>query len=129
MTEATVRYGVVALARSDRRLMEATLQSIARLPDAPDTVALVVSKPRAHLFADASSNPALPRCIRVVTSDYVDALPLAEGFRAMAGEVDVIVFVPEGVVLDPDYLISIRDTTARWQDVVGDVRFDPPGRR
>ena len=116
-----LRYGVVALARSDRHLMEATLQSIARLPDTPDAVALVVSRLRAHLFADAASNPAFPRHLRVVTSEHVDALPLADGFRAMAGKVDVIVFVPEGVVLDPDYLISIRETAGRWQDMVGEL--------
>jgi len=121
MTEQALRYGVVALARQDRRLMDATVASIARLPDAPDAMALVVSKLRAHLFADAASNPAFPRQMRVVTSDDVDSLPLADGFRAMAGKVDVIVFVPEGVVLDPDYLISIRETTERWQDIVGEL--------
>src|SRR5450432_4059921 len=103
------------------RRMEATLQSIARLPDAPDAVALVVSKLRAHLFADASSNQWFPRQMRLVTSEAVDALPLADGFRAMAGKVDVIVFVPEGVVLDSDYLIAIRETTERWQDMVGEL--------
>jgi hypothetical protein len=121
ITAEPLRYGVVALARSDRRLMEATLGSIARLPDTPDAVALVVSKLRAHLFADAVSNPAFPRHMRVVTSESIDALPLADGFRAMAGKVDVIVFAPEGVVLDPDYLISIRETAERWQDMVGEL--------
>jgi hypothetical protein len=119
--EKPLRYGVVALARSDRRLMEATLQSIARLPDTPDAVALVVSKVRAHLFDDAMSNPSFPPRMRLVTSEAVDSLPLADGFRAMAGKVDVIVFVPEGVVLDPDYVISIRETAERWQDMVGEL--------
>ena len=35
MIEGSLRYGIVALARSDRRLMEATLQSIARLSGNP----------------------------------------------------------------------------------------------
>jgi hypothetical protein len=119
MTQAAPRYGIVALARSDRRLMEATLQSIARLSGAPDEVALVVSKLRAHVFAAA--NPSLARQMDVVTSEAVDALPLADAFRAMAGKVDIIVFVPEGVVLDPDYLAAIRETAQRWQDMVGEL--------
>jgi hypothetical protein len=120
MTQPALRYGIVALARSDRRLMEATLQSIARLSDAPDAVALVVSKLRAHVFADAVK-PSLARQMSVVTSETVDALPVADAFRAMAGKVDVIVFVPEGVVLDPDYLVAIRETAQRWQDMVGEL--------
>jgi hypothetical protein len=121
MTQATLRYGVVALARSDRRLMEATLRSIARLRDGPDAVAMVVSRQRAHAFADASSNPEFPSGMRVATSDYVDALPLGDGFRAMVGEADVILFVPESVVLDPDYLTAIRETATRWHDMVGEL--------
>jgi len=116
-----LRYGIVALARSDRRLMEATLQSIARLPDAPDAVALVVPKLRAHQFGDALTNPTFPRALWMVVSDSFDALPLADGFRAMAPRVDIIVFVPEGVVLDPDYLIGVRETAECWQDLVGEL--------
>jgi hypothetical protein len=120
MTAAPLRYGVVALARGDRRLMDATLQSIARLRDAPDAIVLVVAKLREHLF-DPTSNPSYPRGMRVVTSEHVDSLPLADGFRAIAGAVDVILFVPEGVVLAPDYLTGIRATAERWQDIVGEL--------
>jgi hypothetical protein len=119
--EPATRFGVVALARADRRLMEATLASIAQLCNGPDATALVVSKVRAHLFADAASNRAFPAGMRVVTSDDVDCLPLADALRAMAGQVDVIAFVPEGVVLNPSYLASIRDTAERWQDIVGEL--------
>ena len=121
MTEPALHYGIVVLARSDRRLTEATLASIARLPDTPDAVTLVVSRLRAHLFDDAASNPSFPPRMRMVTSEHVDSLPLADGFRAMAGKVDIIVFVPEGVVLDPDYLIAVRETAERWQDLVGEL--------
>jgi hypothetical protein len=121
ITAQALRYGVVVLARADRHLTDATLQSIAGLRDAPDAIALVASKLRAHLFDDAASNSSSPPNMRVLTSEHVDQLPLADGFRAMAGKVDVIVFVPEGVVLDPDYLTTIRETAERWQDMVGEL--------
>ena len=78
-------------------MMEATLLSIARLAEGPEAVVLAAPKLRAHLFDDAPSDPSRP--VRVVTADSADALPLADGFRALAPKVDVIVFVPEGVVL------------------------------
>ncbi len=118
---AVLRYGIVALARSDRRLMEATLSAIARLHESPDEVAIVVPKLREHLFADAASNPAFPRGMRVVTSESFDALPLADGLRAMAPLVDIVVFIPEGVALDPDYLSQVRETAESWQDMVGEI--------
>ena len=120
MTEG-LRYGIVALARSDRRLMEATLQSIARLSDNPDAVVLAIPKLRAHLFADAATNPSFPRPLRVVTTENADALPVADGFRALAPKVGIIAFVPEGVVLAPDYLTGLRETAERWQDMVGEI--------
>jgi hypothetical protein len=121
MIEGSLRYGIVALARSDRRLMEATLQSIARLSDNPDAVVLAIPKLRAHLFADAATNPSFPRPLRVVTTENADALPVADGFRALAPKVGVIAFVPEGVVLAPDYLTGLRETAERWQDMVGEI--------
>jgi hypothetical protein len=121
MIEGSLRYGIAALARSDRRLMEATLQSIARLSGNPDAVVLVMPKVRAHLFADAASNPSFPRSLRVVTTENADALPLSDGFRALASKVDIIVFVPEGVALDPDYLVGLRESVGRWQDMVGEI--------
>jgi hypothetical protein len=100
-------------------MMEATLQSIARLADGPEAVVLAVPKLRAHLFDDAPSDPSRP--IRVVTAGNADALPLADGFRALAPKVDVIVFVPEGVALGTSYLASIYDAAQRWPDLVGEI--------
>jgi hypothetical protein len=119
LADARLRCGIVALARSDRRMMEATLQSIARLADGPEAVVLAVPKLRAHLFDDAPSDPSRP--IRVVTADSADALPLADGFRALAPKVDVIVFVPEGVALGTSYLASIHESAQRWPDLVGEI--------
>jgi hypothetical protein len=121
MIPGDLRCGIVALARSDRRLMEATLRSIARLADAPDAAALVVPALSAHQFADAATNPTFPSALRVVASESFDTLPLADGLRAMAPRVDIIVFVPEGVVLGPDYLRGVRETAACWQDMVGEL--------
>lgn len=116
-----LRYGIVALARTDRRLMDVTLQSIARLRDAPDAVALVVPAVREHLFAGAASAAEGAQPLQVITADGFDTLALSEGFRTLAPDVDVILFVPEGVMLDPDDLVGVRATAERWQDLVGEL--------
>ncbi len=116
-----LRYGIVALARTDRRLMDATLQSIARLPGAPDATVLAVSKVRTYIYSDAVSNPSSPRGLRIVPAESGDALPIADGFRAVAQRADIVVFVPEGIVLSPDYLASVREAAENWQDMVGEV--------
>jgi Glycosyl transferases group 1 len=121
--EGQLRCGIVALARSDRRMMEATLQSIGRLADGAEAVVLAVPKLRGHLFDDAPSHSSRP--IRVVAADNADALPLADGFRALAPKVDVIIFVPEGVVLGPSYLASVHEAARRWPDLVGEIGVIP----
>jgi hypothetical protein len=121
MTEGALRYGIAVLARSERRLTEATLQSLARLVDAPDQIALVFPKLRAHQFAELGSTLAFRLPLRLVRSEDGDALPLSDAFRAMAPHADVILFVPEGVVLDPFYLARLRDNAERWQDLVGEI--------
>jgi len=120
MTQAPLRYGIVVLAKADRRLAETTLQSLARLADAPDAVVFIVRALREHQFAGVGSG-AGGAPLRVVTSESVDALPLSDGFRAMAAAVDIILFVPEGVALGPDYLTRIRKRVERWQDLVGEI--------
>jgi hypothetical protein len=118
-TESRLRYGIVALARSDRRMMEATLASIAKLADRPEAMVLAVPKLRAHLFGDVPSGPSRP--IRLITAESIDTLPLADGFRALAPKVDVIVFVPEGVVLGSGYLASVQEAAQCWPDLVGEI--------
>ncbi len=44
-----------------------------------------------------------------------------DGFRAVASDADIVMFVPEGVVLAPGYLAAVRATAERWQDVVGEI--------
>jgi hypothetical protein len=117
--EGRLRYGIVALARSDRRMMEATLASIAKLTDGPEATALAVPKLRAHLFGDVPSGPSRP--IRLITAESTDTLPLADGFRALAPKVDVIIFVPEGVVLGSGYLASVQEAAQCWPDLVGEI--------
>ncbi len=121
MTSGGSRYGIVVLARSDKRLLDATLESIARLRQGPDAIMVVVHAMREHLFAGTASHPAIAHPIRVVSAGGFDALPLSDGFRAIAPEADIALFVPEGVVLDPGYLAAVRSTAERWQDVVGEL--------
>lgn len=121
MTERGSRYGIVTLAQADRRRAAATLQSLALLRHAPDAVGLAVSRLHAHQFADLVPDGSWGRRLRLITSETVDALPLSEAFRSMASSVDIVLFVPEGVVLDPDYLDGIREIAGRWQDMVGAI--------
>jgi hypothetical protein len=76
---------------------------------------------RAHQFAELGSTPAFRLPLRLVTSEDGDALPLSDAFRAMAPHADVILFVPEGVFLDPFYLARVRDNAERWQDLVSEI--------
>jgi len=121
MTNGALRYGVAVLARFERRLTEATLQSVAALFDPPDVITLVFPKIRAHQFADVAAGVAFRQSPRLVTAENGDALPLSDALRAIAPHADVILFVPEGVALDPSYLTRIRDSAERWQDVVGEI--------
>jgi hypothetical protein len=61
----------------------------------------------------------------VVAADNADALPLAEGFRALAPKVDVIIFVPEGVVLGASHLASVHEAALRWPDLVAEIGVIP----
>jgi hypothetical protein len=120
-SEDRPRIGVVALGRSDRRQMSATLQSIAGLAAAPDALVLAAPKTRAHLFDDLIAAMAEAARPRLVTAETADALPLADGFRAIAPMADLVVFVPEGVMIGPDYLASVQEAAQRWQDMVGEI--------
>jgi hypothetical protein len=101
--------------------MAATLQSIAQLVAAPDAVVLAAPKTRAHLFDDLLAGMAGSAPPRLVTAESADTLALADGFRAVAPTVDIVVFVPEGVVLGRDYLVSVREAAQRWEDMVGEI--------
>jgi hypothetical protein len=116
-----VRCGLAVVARTDRRLLDATLAAIARLSRPPDAMVLVVPKLRANQFTGMATNPSLPLPIRLVPTDDFDRLSIADGVRALAAVVDIILFVPEGVLLSSDYLAHVEATATRWQDIVGEV--------
>lgn len=114
------RCGLVVLSRSDPRLLRATLQSIDRLTPAPDLVAVVVPAGRDHVFSDVIARSTPVASVRTVRS-RADRSALDQGFGAIAAEVDVVLFVPEGVVLDPDYLAILAGKVGRWDDLIGEI--------
>jgi hypothetical protein len=116
--ENTLRYALVLLARTDPRLTRASLVSAGRLDAPPDLVLVVVPGGRGHLFAGLPGE-AGSVAVETALTDAHDDSALAAGFAAVAPRCDVAVLMPEGVVLDPDYLTKLRDRVERWQDRVG----------
>jgi hypothetical protein len=119
MSAPALRCGLVVLGRSDPRRLRATLRSVERLQAAPESVAVVAPRAREHLLAELAPS-AVPAAITRVIAEAHES-PLAAGFKAVAPQVDVAVLLPEGVVLAPGYLATIRDAAARWEDLVGAV--------
>lgn len=119
MTE--LRLGIAVLARSDRRQLSATLKSIAQLSDRLDAVLLVVPQAQGHAFASVLAEQAIKCAACTILADASDRLPLASGFRKLAQTVDIIVFVPEGVLLSAAGLGQIRADAENWQDLVGEI--------
>ncbi len=112
------RCGIVVLARSDRRLLQVTLRALGELTRVPDRVAVVIPPGREHVFAEPAPVAAIP----VLTiRGRIDRSALEQGFAAIAAEVDVVLLVPEGVILAPDYLDVLADKAARWDDLVGEI--------
>jgi hypothetical protein len=113
-----LRYGVVALARFDSRLTDATVQAMAQLAPSANAAVLAVPRGRQHQFESLASSP-FPGSLRLTVAPAADAI--AAGFRSLAAEADIVVFVPEGVVLDPDYLERLGNKAERWPDLVGEI--------
>ncbi len=117
MSEDAQRYALVVLARSDPRQLRATLASVRRLEAPPDLVTAVVPGGREHLFADVLG--ATAPVVETVVTDAHDDSVLAAGFNAVASRCHVAMLMPEGVVLDADYLAVLRQQAERWEDRVG----------
>ena len=121
MVETARAYGFVVLARSEPRLLAATLESIRLSRKQPDVLVVVIPKTREHVFASvrqaATSNPG----IHVLCSDVYETSPLAMGVRFVAGQVGVAIVASEGVVLDPGYLTSVCCSFEDWADLVGQI--------
>lgn len=115
----TLRCGLVVLARSDPRLLQVTLRSVDQLTRPPDRVTVVVPAGRDHVFANpANASAHVP--VRTVRC-RADRPALEQGVGSIAAEVDIILFVPEGVILDADYLDVLADKAGRWDDLVGEI--------
>jgi hypothetical protein len=117
--ERRLRYGLVILAKADPRLLRATLRSVGELTRPPDRLSVVMPAGRHHVFADAVS-AAAPAPVQTV-SCRIDRSALEQGFGSLAAEVDIVLFVPEGVILASDYLDVLADKAARWDDLVGEI--------
>ena len=93
--------------------------SIGQLTRPADQISVVVPADREYVFSEMIASAARTLPIRTVRC-RVDAA-LDQGFVATAGEVDVVLFVPEGVILDPDYLAILSDKVRSWDDLVGEI--------
>jgi len=115
----TIRCGIVVLARSDPRLLELTLRSLEGLARHPDLVAVVVPPGRNHVFTDlASFAPSVP--IRTIQG-WNDWSALEQGLGSIATDIDIVMFAPEGIILDSDYLDILTEKASRWDDLVGEI--------
>jgi hypothetical protein len=115
-----LRCGLVVLTRADPRLLAATLDSIDQLARAPDRISVLVPAGREHVFADVIANASQAVPVRMVKS-RADGSALDQGFGSIAAEVDIVLFVPEGVILEAGYLDSLVDKAGRWDDLVGEI--------
>jgi hypothetical protein len=110
--------GIVISARSDPRLLRATLKSVALLTVPPTLVLVLLPRGREHLLDQADiAGSRLP--ISVLRADGLDDSWLTVGFRHLAPIVDIAMFTREGMLLDPDYTRAIERRYADWGDLVG----------
>lgn len=116
MADRTPRIGVVVLARLDPQLVGATLQSLDQSHDRPDLVRVLVPRAREYLFAGPGAHAD-----GLLVNDGPEDAALGVAFYAVAPQSDIVILVPEGVIFEPDYVARVRDTAARWQDVVGRI--------
>lgn len=116
MTQESLRYGVIVLARRDPRLARATLASLRALARAPDRIVVVLPASREHLFADFSAVEGQAPPDRIVVGDDE---ALSAGIGALAPHADVALVVPQGIVFERDYLNVLGDEIERFEDAVG----------
>jgi hypothetical protein len=122
--EDALGVGIVLSARSDRRLLRASLQSIERLSSPPDLVIVVLPRGREHLFDQGElAGSHLP--VRVLVSEAADDSWLTVGFRELAPAVDVAIFASEGTIFETEYVQAIQDRYTTWQDIVGLLEIVP----
>jgi len=119
-THEDLSVGIVISARSDWRLLHATLQSIARLASQPALVIVVLPRGREYLV-DRPEFAGLQLPIRVLAADALEDSWLAVGFRAMAPIVDLAIFLSEGTIVQRDCVKQVQCRYAAWEDLVGIV--------
>lgn len=117
-----LKVGIVISARSDSRLLCATLQSIERLADSPGLVIVVLPQGPEHLLDRRElANSRLP--LRILAANGLADSWLTVGFRALAPVVDIAIFAREGIVFERDFVQRARRRYADWEDLVGMIEI------
>src|SRR5437868_5554132 len=90
-----LNVGIVVSARSDGRLLRATLESIERLADPPGLVVVAIPEGREHLLDRRELARSMVPVSIVATNGPADSW-LTLGFRSLAPVADIAIFVSEG---------------------------------
>jgi hypothetical protein len=122
VAETLPSVGFVVSARSNPRLLGATLRSIELLTGRPDLVLVVAPKGREHLI-DRKRLDESPLRMRFLSSDGPEDAWLTTGLRFAAPLVDLLIFVSEGTVFEPEYLSETQRQFSTWEDFVGSIEF------
>ncbi len=115
---AELKVGIVISARTDSRLLRATLQSIEQLADSPELVIVVHPQGRDHLL-DRHGIANSQLSVRILPAKGPMDSWLALGFNAVVPTMDIAVFASEGVVFGRDFVQRVRCRYADWEDLVG----------
>jgi hypothetical protein len=118
MAEATQRYGVIVLAKSEPRLLRATLASLGAQSCPPVCIAVAVTPAREHMLADLPHVAGTSEVARVVAPEEE---MIAAAVSAIAPRADIALVVPAGVALDKDYLSALCERTERFEDIVAAI--------
>src|SRR5262245_31499097 len=98
-----LNVGIVISARSDARLLHATLDSIEQLAEPPSLFFVAIQQGREHLL-DLLDLTRSPVPVRIVTTNVPADSWLTLGFRSLAPVMDIAIFVREGTLLQPDFV-------------------------
>jgi hypothetical protein len=117
-----LKIGIIISARSDSRLLRATLQSIEQLADSPGMVIVVLPQGREHLLDRREiANSQFP--VRILVANGTVDSWLTLGFGSLVPLVDIAVFASEGVLFDRDFVQRSRCRYADWEDLVGMIEI------
>ncbi|RAI40299.1 hypothetical protein [Rhodoplanes roseus] len=120
MSQIDPVFGLIVIGRGDPRLARATIAASRTWRHPPARVVLAVPKGREHVFANVA-----PPGQTVSTVAAAEPEMLAAAVASLAGEVDLVLATPEGVVLDPAWLAGLRDHVILYEDSIAGVDLVP----